>query len=159
MPFEAHFKFGGIVVRVFADDFRKLVEDAALIGDIQERVGARQAVSFFHRRPKGFNYYGLRDLQTGEELVFGQMKETFDLFLRREQDFGPPFQSQHDQGGPPPDDTGADPGTPPGPPPQPRAAAQPARPATTQQPARPAQPPARPPAQPPRGAPPTQRRW
>jgi len=172
MPFEAHFKVGGMVIRVFSDDLRKLVEDAAVIGDLQEKAAGRPNLAFFHRRPKGFNYYGVRDLDTGEELVFGQMKETFELFLRREQQFAPPFSGSGgdnpgtQQGGYADDPGTTDHGTPPpqqapaGPPPAQRTA----RPAAPpQQPARPpaaAPPPRQPPAQrTSTGAPPTQRRW
>lgn len=82
---------------------------AAFMGEILRAAGKRRVVLTF-RQPKGFTYYGLMDLDTGEEMNFGQAKSG-GLYVK--EDWKPGYgasRSGYDQGdAPPPEDQDPEP--------------------------------------------------
>ena len=64
-----------LVIEIEAGSVTELMEKAAFFGEVARKVAPTRNVGFFHRTPQGYNFYGLVDLETGEQLPFGQKKE------------------------------------------------------------------------------------
>lgn len=105
MPVEIHIKLGNMLVRVMGDHLKSVMPEAAFLGEVAVRCKGHPNVAFLYRNPKGYDYYGVVDLDTGHELIFGQKKETKELFLRADAEWTPPYSGgrsygEDDQGEP-----------------------------------------------------------
>lgn len=92
----ARFKIGEqLVVEVERESLDELIPVCGFLGEVQAKCQGRKNVQFFYRSPKGFEYFGIVDLDTREELKFGQLKEPKGaFFLRQDAQFEPPFGGQ-----------------------------------------------------------------
>lgn len=98
MPVEIHIKLGNMLVRVMGDHLKSVMPEAAFLGEVAVRCKGHPNVAFLYRNPKGYDYYGVVDLDTGYELIFGQKKETKELFLRADAEWAPPYSGGRSYG-------------------------------------------------------------
>lgn len=71
----------GFTIIVEKEFLKELIQTCAFLGEVQEHCRGRKNIQFFYRNPQGYEYYGVRDMDTSEELKFGQLKEG-GFFLR-----------------------------------------------------------------------------
>ncbi len=57
------------------------IENAGFFAEVAAKCVGRN-VQFYYRNPKGYNFYGVHDLDTGDRLPFGQLKEGGGFFVK-----------------------------------------------------------------------------
>lgn len=138
MPVKIVIPMGELMrVEIDGNSVKECLQRAGFFGEVAAKSVGRKNLVWTFRNPQGFDFYGLKDLDSGEELQFGQTKEGGRLFPKEwqqpyhgnpdDQDpFGGSQHGQEDQTGEPSDEPGDD--TPPDFKPQQRPAqAQPQR--------------------------------
>lgn len=137
MPLKIVIPMGELMrVEIDGNSIKECLQRAGFFGEVAAKCRGRKNLVWTFRNPQGFDFYGLKDLDSGEELQFGQTKEGGRLFPKEWQepyhgnpdDQEPQGGSQHgqeDQTGDPSDEPGDD--TPPDFKPQQRPAPAPQR--------------------------------
>ena len=143
MPVKIVIPMGDLMrVEIDGNDIKSTLQRAGFFGEVAAKCRGRKNLVWTFRNPQGYEFYGLKDLDSGEELQLGQTKEGGRLFPKdwqepyhgnpddQEPQGGSPHGQEDQTGEPPPEDEPGD-DTPPDykpqrPAPQ-RAAALPAR--------------------------------
>ena len=86
-----------LAVKVVEESGMDAIRKAGFFTEVAQKCGNRR-VAFFFRNPKGYEFYGMTDLDSGERLPFGQLKDKSGFFVK-EWERPPARESEYDQGG------------------------------------------------------------